>query len=91
MTKALFIEGNRNGYGADQIEDKTITIRELIESLEEMAEEMGDDCKVFLMNDNGYTYGSIGADEIYRGGYDDNGTRILEAWESVDDLEGGAA
>lgn len=52
--KALFIEGNRNGYCASQC-GKTLTVGELIEILSEF----DDDRPVFLRNDNGYTYGSI--------------------------------
>lgn len=52
--KILFIEGRREGYGIDQI-DETITAGELIEVLSRLPE----DTKIYLDNDNGYTYGSI--------------------------------
>lgn len=52
--KKLFIEGRREGYSPDQCRD-TMTVGELIEYLEQFE----DDTKVFLSNDNGYTYGSI--------------------------------
>ena len=51
---ALFIEGNRNGYGIDQC-GRTLTVGELIELLSDYDE----DTPVYLRNDNGYTYGSI--------------------------------
>ena len=50
----LYIEGRREGYAIDQI-DRTMTVGELIEYLEQFDE----DTKVYLNNDNGYTYGSI--------------------------------
>ena len=52
--KALFINGNRNGYGTDQC-GRTMTVGELIAWLEQFDE----DRPVYLRNDNGYTYGSI--------------------------------
>lgn len=52
--KILFIEGRRDGYSIDQI-DKTITAGELIEVLKCLDK----DTKIYLDNDNGYTYGSI--------------------------------
>ncbi len=50
----VFIEGRRDGYGPDQCK-KTMTVGELIAMLEDYDE----DAKVYLKNDNGYTYGSI--------------------------------
>lgn len=50
----LFIEGRREGYAVDQIR-RTMTVGELIEYLSMFDE----DTKVYLNNDNGYTYGSI--------------------------------
>lgn len=50
----LFIEGKREGYSIDQIEN-TITAAELITVLEQLDE----DTPIYLDNDNGYTYGSI--------------------------------
>lgn len=52
--KALFIEGNRNGYSPDQC-GRTVTVGELISLLSDFDE----DRLVYLRNDNGYTYGSI--------------------------------
>lgn len=56
--KALFIDGRRNGYSPDQC-GRTFTIGELIERLNELAEEFGEDTPVYLRNDRGYTYGNI--------------------------------
>lgn len=50
----VYIEGRRNGYGPDQC-GKTMTVGELISFLEMFDEE----AKVYLKNDNGYTYGNI--------------------------------
>jgi len=54
MPTTLFIEGRRDGYGIDQIY-RTMTVGELKRFLEDY----DDDTKIYLRNDNGYTYGSI--------------------------------
>lgn len=48
------IEANREGYAPNQI-DGTMTVRELIEKLQEF----DNDLPVILSNDNGYTFGAI--------------------------------
>lgn len=50
----LFIEGRREGYSPDQCKN-TMSVGELIEYLEQFDHET----KVYLSNDNGYTFGSI--------------------------------
>ena len=50
----LFIDSKRNGYTPEQC-GVTMTVRELISVLEGFSE----DDKIYLRNDNGYTYGSI--------------------------------
>lgn len=50
----LFIEGRRNGYDTEQC-GKTMTVADLIAYLDQFE----DDVPVYLINDNGYTYGSI--------------------------------
>lgn len=50
----VFIDGRRNGYIPEQC-GKTMTVGELIAYLEKFDE----DSKVYLRNDNGYTYGNI--------------------------------
>lgn len=72
---AIFIEAQRTGYSPDQIH-RTATISELIEILEDMACTYGDDAKVYLAHDRGYTFGGITWDSmsgssISRYGYDD--------------------
>lgn len=52
--KKLFIEGRRDGYDPEQC-GATMTVEELITFLEQF----DGDTKVYLNNDNGYTYGSI--------------------------------
>ena len=51
---AIYIEGRRNGYNPEQCGD-TMTVGELMEYLCEFDETE----KVYLINDGGYTYGSI--------------------------------
>lgn len=51
---------NRSGYSTEQVENETITVRELIKILEN--ENPND--KVFFSNDNGYTYGYINENVI---------------------------
>ena len=53
-SKKVFITGKRNGYSTEQC-GKTLTVGELIELLQDFDEES----PVYLINDNGYTYGSI--------------------------------
>ena len=50
----LYIEGRRNGYDTEQC-GRTMTVEELIEFLKQY----DGDTKVYLNNDNGYTFGSI--------------------------------
>lgn len=77
MKQALFIEGNRSGYAPDQVEDRTMTIRELIDELESWASDCGEDTKVFLRNDNGYTYGEFSYGDFATGEYDEDGEVVL--------------
>lgn len=65
MEKRIFIEGKRNGYSPEQCGD-TLTVAELIEILEGFDE----DSKVYIDNDNGYTFGSITEMDI-RDSYED--------------------
>lgn len=52
--KDLILEANRTGYGTDQI-NHTMTIGELMAFLQDFDE----DTKIYISNDNGYTYGGI--------------------------------
>lgn len=72
--ECVFVRGNRDAYGPDQIEDNTITVGELIEILDQYDENL----KVFLRNDNGYTFGSISNNSISLGEYNSNGESTLK-------------
>lgn len=50
----LFLEGRRNGYDPEQC-GRTMTVGELIAFLQDFDE----DTKIYLNNDNGYTFGNI--------------------------------
>ena len=66
---AVFINGNRTCYHPSQCEDYTCTVG----ALKDFLDDFDDDVKVFLRNDNGYTYGQIDCyDDIYEGSYDDD-------------------
>lgn len=49
------IHGRRDAYDADELENETLTVGELIEVLSEY----DDDTPVLINNDDGYTYGVI--------------------------------
>lgn len=53
----IIIEANREGYTIEQAENEreAITVGELMQMLEYFDE----DTKVYISNDNGYTYGSV--------------------------------
>lgn len=83
--KALFIEGNRNCYHPAQNEN-TMTVGELIA----MLEDFDPGAKVFLRNDNGYTYGSLGDYDFQEAQYDDHRVYYEDDdeydWELADNL-----
>ncbi len=58
----LIIEVDRSGYTPEQAEDwkSTLTVGELRQVLEDY----DDDTKIYLSNDNGYTYGSISYEDF---------------------------
>ena len=70
---ALFIEGKRNGYSAEQC-GRTMTVGELIEFLHQFDR----DREVFIRNDGGYTFGSINEIDINPGYYDDDNEYLDE-------------
>lgn len=61
----LFINTKREGYSPEQC-GGTITVGEL----RALLEDYDDDTKIYLKNDNGYTYGSIKNWDIEEG-YDE--------------------
>lgn len=75
MKKAIFIEATRDGYGPEQC--TTMTISDLICALEELANDFGEDCEVYLRFDRGYfssTYGGLDWHAMAAGCYDSHGT-----------------
>ena len=67
----ILIEAKREGYTIEQAENEreAITVGELMQMLEDFDE----DTKVYISNDNGYTYGSV------------TEYRIREDWVDEDD------
>ena len=57
--KAIVFDNRREGYGIDQIENRAMTLGELIGQLEQYAVFYGRNTKVVISNDNGYTYGPV--------------------------------
>ena len=55
--QVLIIEAKREGYSIEQAENEreAITVGELMQMLEDFDE----GTKVYISNDNGYTYGSV--------------------------------
>lgn len=81
----VFIEGRRNGYSPDQCKN-TMTVGELIAYLEDFDE----DAKVYLKNDNGYTYGSItrsSFEEDYEDDPEDEDTDAEDDYETMEPEE----
>lgn len=59
MAQAIVFDNRREAYGIEDISGRAMTVRELINRLEEEASYYGDDMKVVISNDNGYTYGAV--------------------------------
>ena len=64
--EALFIKGRVDSYSPKWCVD-TLTVGGLIEILQEYDEDM----PVYLNHSNGYSYGSITEDDIYKGNADE--------------------
>lgn len=60
---AMFIDAERSGYTPDQVYT-TMTVGELAELFSRLARQEGDDMRVYLRHDDGYTYGGITGDCI---------------------------
>lgn len=79
--KVLIIEGNRSGYGVDQVIDYTLTVGELIQKLSNFDL----DTKIVLGNDKQrygyYTYGEV--DIIHSVEVDEEGNFEVEDMEEI--------
>lgn len=69
----LFIKTRRSGYETDQC-GNTFTVQELIDILSAKIEwdEISPDAKIYLANDNGYTFGEVNKDSFFYGEDGDN-------------------
>ena len=81
MEKVLIIEGNRSGYGIDQVKNYTMTVGELIEKLSQF----DNDVKIVIGNDmtryGFYTYGEINT--IYNVDVNEDGDFEKEDLEEI--------
>lgn len=57
--KYIEIGARREAYGVDDVAESTLTLGELIDILEDLEDEVGEDAPVILSHDGGYTYGSL--------------------------------
>lgn len=64
MKKAIFIEGRRDGYSPAQCSN-TMTVADF----RSLLDNFDDGDEIFIINDNGYTYGSINHDSFSLGEY----------------------
>jgi len=60
----ITIRATREGYSASHVAGNSMTISELMDCLQEMADAYGEDSPVVISNDNGYTYGSLSWDSV---------------------------
>lgn len=56
--EVMFIEAERTGYEPSQVYE-TMTVGELAETFAVIADRYGENTKVYLRHDGGYTYGGI--------------------------------
>lgn len=71
--QVLFIEGNRNGYHPEQC-GRTLTVGELIDYLSQF----DGATRVYIRNDNGYTYGSIVESDFSEGYVTDDDVELAD-------------
>jgi hypothetical protein len=69
----LFIDGRRSGYTPES-SGKTMTVGDLVEGLNNLLRcgDVQKDTPIYLVNDNGYTFGNIDSDSFYYGEDFDN-------------------
>ena len=63
LANKIYIETTRSGYSPESC-PKTVTLGELIEILQDLADDYGEEREVYLRNDAGYTYGHITKNSI---------------------------
>ena len=61
--QVVFIDAERTGYEPNQVYE-TMTVGELAEVFTKIAKYEGEDTKVYLRHDNGYTFGGITNEHI---------------------------
>ena len=61
--KTISISATREAYEPSQLHH-TMTVNDLIDCLQEMADAYGEDTLVVVSNDNGYTFGSLGWESV---------------------------
>ena len=74
--KVITLETKRTGYSVNQVVDKTITVGELRDYLEEFDE----DDFIMFSNDNGYTFGEITDNAISVYEYDEEEERYIRGY-----------
>lgn len=58
MAQVVFIDAERDAYSPNQI-GETYTAGELAKTFKRISEDEGDNLKVFIRHDEGYTYGAV--------------------------------
>lgn len=71
MAKLVYLEGKIMGYSIEDLKEKTLTVEELIG----MLLDCDGDAKVYIRNDNGYTYGALNV--------------LNDIWDDYEDEEDG--
>ena len=71
----IFIDGTRSGHTPEQC-DRTYTIKEFIDYLENLEDLFGEDTPIYLYNDNGYTCGHINERTIDVGRFTEHGVEF---------------
>ena len=61
--KVFFIDAEREGYDPSQVYETT-TLGELAEVFALAADRKGEDVRVYLRHDGGYTYGGITSEQL---------------------------
>lgn len=67
----ITIAATRDAYSTDQLTNRTCTVGDLIEALQEMADAYGEETPVCVSNDGGYTYGCLSYESVQCEGGED--------------------